>query len=618
MKKQETIATYAAMGGIGFLLVLWVALKIAPGVDEGLLGIIKVMQTAMAEPFQFQIVEKTSATVLVCSVAYLFAAVLYYMMLRGFRHGEEYGSAKWGSVTAISRKYKDQRKGKESQNLILTRKVAIATSLESLFHHQRNLNTIVIGGSGSMKTRSHVIPNLLQAENSFVVLDPSGEILRATGHFLEGAGYQIKILNLFEPTKSQRYNPFIYLRGNDDVDRMVENFWKATTDPNAIRGEQFWEDSAKMLFYAVVYYLYYFAPLEDQNFPMVQWMVSQMKVDEDKKETSLVDGLFERLEETNPEHIALKFYRAYNSGAGRTLQSVQITLLSRLTKFTQDTIVDLSSTIEDELGLSDIPEKKSVLFAITPVADTTLNFFVTMLYGQLFDIIYRYGGEHGRLSIPLHLLMDEFANITLPRDFEKYLATFRKYSVSASIILQDLSQIKALYEKQWQSIIGNCDSLLYLGGNEESTCKYISELVGKQTIKANTFGFNRGRNGGSSKNEQQLGRDLITPDEVRSLDNNYAVLLIRGEPPILDQKYDLTKHPNYHRTAFCDSVKPYEPNDRVAVEQQKDLRYMAAGARIRLDLTGEEIRNLPPLPLSDNLDYDDDVEFHLYTPKLNS
>lgn len=613
MRKQETVISYTVMGILGFLIVLWFSLKIAPGVDKGLIGVFKVMQTAIADPFNFEIVQKTPATVFVCSAAYLFAAVLYYTMLHRFRHGEEYGSAKWGSVAAISRKYKDQRSEKKAQNLLLTRNVAIATSLDNMYRHQRNLNVIVIGGSGAQKTRSHVMPNLLQAENSFIVLDPSGEILRATGKFLEQSGYKIKVLNLFEPAKSQRYNPFMYLKGNDDVDHMVENFWKATTDPNAVRGEQFWEDSAKMLFYAVSYYLYYFAPLEEQNFPMVHWMVSQMKVDEDKKETSLVDGLFERLEETHPDHIALKFYRAYSSGAGRTLQSVQITLLSRLSKFTQDTIVDLSSTTKDELGLIDVPYKKSVLFAITPVADTTLNFFVTMLYGQLFDILYRYGGENGKLARPLHLLMDEFANITLPRDFDKYLATFRKYSVSASIILQDLSQLKALYEKQWQSIVGNCDSLLYLGGNEETTCKYISESVGKQTIKTNTFGFNRGRNGGSSKNEQQLGRDLITPDEVRALDNNYAVLLIRGEPPVLDKKYDLTKHPNYRMTAFCDNVAPYEAVDRVALQEKQELRYMTAGARIRLDLTEEEIRLLPPLPLPNDPDFDD-VEFRLYTP----
>lgn len=614
MKKRENVVTYATLGGIGYLMVLWLALKIAPGVDRGLIGVLNVMRTAMSNPFNFQIVQRTPATVLVCSVVYVFAAVLYYTFLHGFRHGEEYGSAKWGSIAAIGHKYKDRSKKGGTDNLILTRNVAIATSLENLYRHQRNLNVVVIGGTGSLKTRSHVMPNLLQGEKSFVVLDPSGEILKATGNFLRDAGYQIKVLNLFDPTKSQRYNPFMYLKGNDDVDRMVENFWKATTDPNAIRGEQFWEDAAKMLFYAVCYYLYYFAPLEDQNFSMVHWMVSQMKVDEDKKETSLVDGLFERLEETHPENIALKFYRSYTSGAGRTLQSVQITLLSRLSKFTQDTIVDLSSTTEDELGLTKMPKEKSVLFAITPVADTTLNFFVTMLYGQLFDIVYRYGGEYGRLDVPLHLLMDEFANITLPRDFEKYLATFRKYNVSASIILQDLSQLKALYEKQWQSIIGNCDSLLYLGGNEETTCKYISEMVGKQTIKTNTFGFNRGRNSGSSKNQQQLGRDLLTPDEVRSLDNNYAVLLIRGEPPILDLKYDLTKHPNYRMTAFCDNVAPYEAVDRVALQEKQELRYMTAGARIRLDLTEEEIRLLPPIPLPESLEFDD-VEIRLYTPK---
>lgn len=271
--------------------------------------------------------------------------------------------------------------------------------------------------------------------------------------------------------------------------------------------------------------------------------------------------------------MSLRHYRAYHSGSAKTLQSIQITLLSRLGKFNLESIRRLSETTEDSLGLYDIPGEKSVLFAITPVADTSLNFFVSMLYGQLLGIIYDYGGAHGRLDVPLHLLMDEFANICLPKDFEKYLATFRKYGVSASIILQDLSQLKALYEKEWQSIIGNCDSLVYLGGNEESSCKYISELIGKQTIKTNTFGFNRGRNGGSSKNEQQLGRELLSPDEVRALDNRYCILLLRGEPPVLDLKYDLTKHPSHGRTAFAGG-RPFDPGTGKAIAGETRLRVL--------------------------------------------
>lgn len=602
MKDRQTVITTSVFIGAGALMVLWVALKIAPGVEAGIPGMITALQTAGEHPFSFRLVPKTGETMFLFLMLYATAIGVYITSITRFRRGEEYGSAKWGSVSSAASKYTDKRKGHEKKNLILTRHMAIGTEQDIMFRHQRNLNTVVIGGSGSQKTRSHVLPNLLQASNSFVVLDPSGEILRATGTFLEGQGYKIKVLNLFEPDKSQRYNPFVYLKNDDDVDRMVENFWKATTVKDAIKGDQFWDDTAKELLLALCYYLYYEAPVQNQNFSTVHYMVRNMAVSEESKEPNDIDELFDNLEKKKPDHIAIRHYRAYHSGAAKTLQSIQITLFSRLGKFNLDSIEKLSTTTEDDLGLFSIPEEKSVLFAITPVADTSLNFFVSMLYGQLLDIVYRYGGEHGRLKVPLHLLMDEFANITLPRDFEKYLATFRKFGVSASIILQDLSQLKALYEKEWQSIIGNCDSLVYLGGNEESTCKYISELIGKQTIRTNTFGYSRGRNGSSSKNEQQLGRELMTPDEVRALDNSKAVLLIRGESPILDQKYDLTRHPNYALTSFNPSVEHYVAPDRTAMEEAQLRRFVSSGVRVRTDFTLEQILAMPPLPIPDDFE----------------
>ena len=339
-----------------------------------------------------------------------------------------------------------------------------------------------------------------QGEISYVVLDPSGEILRATGNFLqEKKGYRIRVLNLVDPDISSRYNPFVYLKDDDDVDQMVENFWKATTQDGATRGEQIWDDTAKELLAALAYYLFYFAPPREQNFPMIQYMVRNMAISGDGKGTkSPIDQLFDKLEEDHPEHISLKHYRAYHSGATKTLQSIQITLLSRLSKFNLTSVGWLSSTTEDELGLLTAAETKTVIFAVTPVADTSLNFFVSLLYGQLFEILYAYGNEHGKLKVPLHFLMDEFANITLPRDFEKRLATFRKYLISASIVLQDLSQLKALFEKQWQSIVNNCDELLYLGGNESSTHEDLSKLLGKETIRTNTYGQSKGRNGSCS------------------------------------------------------------------------------------------------------------------------
>ena len=464
----------------------------------------------------------------------------------------------------------------------------MGNSEQELYRHQRTTNVMLIGAAGTGKSRGYVIPNLLQGEISYVVLDPSGEILRATGNFLqEKKGYRIRVLNLVDPDESSRYNPFVYLRKDDDVDQMVENFWKATTQEGATRGEQIWDDTAKELLSALAYYLYYFAPPSEQNFPMIQYLVRNMAISGDGKSTkSPVDRMFDELELTEPEHISLKHYRSYHSGATKTLQSIQITLLSRLSKFNLTSIERLSSTTEDELGLFTAPENKTVIFAVTPVADTSLNFFVSLLYGQMFDILYAYGNEHGKLKIPLHFLMDEFANITLPRDFDKRLATFRKYLISASIVLQDLSQLKALFERQWQSIVNNCDELLYLGGNESSTHEYLSKLLGKETIRINTYGQSKGRNGSWTKNEQQLGRELMTPDEIRLLDNRYSLLLIRGEPPILDLKYDLNRHPNIRYTTYG-SGEPYHHN--VASNT-------AATTEIVLGLPIEEIKKLTTPP----------------------
>ena len=579
-------ALLIVMGGVGAVLAVWVALQIAPGRNEGLKGIMDSLSWGMEHPFSIRIVPESLGTVL---IVMLFYVVIFGMAVsagRGFRKGEEYGSARWGSPRGIDRKYQDRKH--PFQNLILTRNVAMGNSEQELYRHQRTTNVMLIGAAGTGKSRGYVIPNLLQGEISYVVLDPSGEILRATGNFLqEKKGYRIRVLNLVDPDESSRYNPFVYWRKDDDVDQMVENFWKATTQEGATRGEQIWDDTAKELLSALAYYLYYFAPPSEQNFPMIQYLVRNMAISGDGKSTkSPVDRMFDELELTEPEHISLKHYRSYHSGATKTLQSIQITLLSRLSKFNLTSIERLSSTTEDELGLFTAPENKTVIFAVTPVADTSLNFFVSLLYGQMFDILYAYGNEHGKLKIPLHFLMDEFANITLPRDFDKRLATFRKYLISASIVLQDLSQLKALFERQWQSIVNNCDELLYLGGNESSTHEYLSKLLGKETIRINTYGQSKGRNGSWTKNEQQLGRELMTPDEIRLLDNRYSLLLIRGEPPILDLKYDLNRHPNIRYTTYG-SGEPYHHN--VASNT-------AATTEIVLGLPIEEIKKLTTPP----------------------
>ena len=357
--------------------------------------------------------------------------------------------------------------------------------------------------------------------------------------------------------KSHCYNPFVYLKNDNDVQKLVTNLFKSTTPKGSQSNDPFWDTAASMLLLSLVFYLWYEAPEEEQNFTMVMEMLRAGEVKEDDDMyLSPLDVLFERLEMKNSEHIALKYYRDYHSGSAKTLKSIQITLASRLEKFNLESLSKLTMT--DELDLESLGEKKTALFALIPDNDTSFNFIVSILYTQLFQQLF-YTADHkygGRLPVHVHFIMDEFANVSLPDDFDKILSVMRSREVSVSIILQNLAQLKALFEKQWESIVGNCDSFLYLGGNEQSTHKYVSELMGKENLDLNTYGKSHGRNGSYSTNYQQTGRDLLTPDEVRMLDNKYAILFVRGERPIKDFKYDILKHPNVSLTTDG-KAKPY-------------------------------------------------------------
>ena len=337
----------------------------------------------------------------------------------------------------------------------------------------------------------------------------------------------------------------MYLRDDDDIQRLATNIMKNTTPKDSKSSDHFWEDMAAMLLKALISYLHYEAPPEEQNFPMVMEMIRAGDVKEDNEEyVSTLDELFERLERKNPEHIAVRYYKGYHSGSGKTLKSIQITLISHLEKFNLTSLAGITQT--DEMELGEIGERKTAVFAVIPDSDSSYNFIVGMLYTQLFQQLYRKADfEHsGRLPVHVHFVMDEFANVALPDDFDKLLATMRSREISVSIILQNLAQLKALFDKQWESIVGNCDTFLYLGGNEQSTHEYVSKLLGKQTIDTNTYGQSKGRSGSYTTNFQTAGRELMTPDEVRMLDNRYALLFIRGERPVKDLKYNILKHPN--------------------------------------------------------------------------
>ena len=524
---------------LGTIPVVWLALRIAPFMEDGLPGLIQNFGAAMSRPFHITLCEDSLKTVLILLLCYGLAIGMYLSTQRNYRRREEHGSAQWGSPVQVNRKYADKV---PTRNKILTQNVSVGLDGRK---HRRNLNTLVCGGSGAGKTRFFAKPNLCQANSSYVVLDPKGELLRDTGNLLSAKGYDIKVLDLINMEKSHCYNPFVYLRSDNDIQRLVTNLFKNTTPKGSQSQDPFWDQAATMLLLALIFYLHYEAPPEEQNFPMVMEMIRAGEVREDDETyKSALDILFERLEMRNPEHIALKYYRSYHSGSGKTLKSIQITLISRLEKFNLESLASI--TQNDELELWSIGEKKTAVFAIIPDNDSSFSFLVGMLYTQLFQQLYYQADviHGGRLPVHVHFLMDEFANVALPDEFDKLLSTMRSREISVSIIIQNLAQLKALFEKQWESIVGNCDEFLYLGGNEQSTHEYVSKLLGKETIDTNSYGQSKGRNGSYSTNWQLAGRELMTPDEVRMLDNRYALLFIRGERPVEDLKFDILKHPN--------------------------------------------------------------------------
>ena len=548
---EDTKKTTLILSICGIIPTIWIALLIAPSVDGGLAQIMKDFSSVMNNPFNITWCSNSLRVLLLCLLIYGCGIALYISSKGNYRRGEEHGSAKWGNARAVNKKYYQTP---NENNKLLTQNVSIGLNAKK---HRRNLNTLVCGGSGAGKTRFYCKPNIMQCNTSFVVLDPKGEIVRDTGNLLEKKGYEVRVLDLINMEKSHCYNPFVYLKTDNDVQKLVTNLFKSTTPKGSSSNDPFWDTAASMLLLSLIFYLKYEAPEDEQNFPMVMEMLRAGEVHEDDDSyLSPLDVLFDKLEVKNPEHIAVKYYRDYHSGSAKTLKSIQITLAARLEKFNLESLASL--TITDDLDLPSLGEKKVALFALIPDNDTSFNFLVSILYTQLFQQLF-YIADHkygGSLPVPVHFVMDEFANVSLPDDFDKILSVMRSRSVSVSIILQNLAQLKALFEKQWESIVGNCDEFLYLGGNEQSTHKYVSELMGKATINLDTHGKSSERNGNYSTNFQISGRELLTPDEVRLLDNKYAILFIRGERPILDFKYDILKHPNVEFTTDGSEV-PY-------------------------------------------------------------
>ena len=537
--------------GLLIIPVIWFAILIAPYSSGGLIYSLPYISEAINHPFSFSWCDNTPRMILIFTLIYAIGVMVYLSTMKNYRRTVEYGSAKWANALNVNRKYASKN---YLENKLLSQNVRIGLNGKI---HRRNLNTIVIGGSGAGKTRFYCKPNIMQCNTSFVVLDPKGEILRSEGYMLEKEGYVIKVIDLIDMSKSHGYNPFHYIQSDKDILKLITNLIRNTTPKGSQSMDPFWEKSETALLEALMLYLYHYAPEDEQNFTMVMEMLTYAEVKEDDEEyESPLDELFHHLERSDPDSLALKQYQIYKQAAGKTAKSILISVGVRLAAFNLDSMASL--TRFDELELDKIGERKTALFAVIPDNDSTFNFLVGMLYTQLFQMLYYqadyvYGGE---LPVPVHFLMDEFANVALPDEFDKLLSTMRSRQIFVSIILQNLAQIKTLFKDSWESIVGNCDELYYLGGNEQSTHKFISEYLGKETLDTNTFGKSTGHSGSYSTNYQQTGRELLTPDEVRLLNNDYGLLFIRGERPVMDKKYDLLKHPNIKETTDGNQ-KPY-------------------------------------------------------------
>ena len=536
-------------------LVLWLAAIAAYAYEDGM-NLFQWMgrfSQVLERPFSIGWTAHTPKFMLVSLIIYAFGIALYYSGRENRRPGEEYGSAKWGSLRELNRKYMDHQH--KTANIILTQRVRLGMDG---YITQRNMNILVIGGSGSGKTRYFCKPGLYSANCSYLVTDPKGELLRAAGGLLLSLGYEVRVFNLIDPEQSDCYNPFVYVREEKDVLSLIDNLIKNTTPRNATSNDPFWEKAEVALDSALMLYLIHEASPEEQNFETMLYMMNFADVrEEDEQYRSPLDMLFRALEEEQPAHVAVKQYKVFKQAAGKTAKSILVTAAVRLAAFNIPQYAAMTSM--DEMDFGSLGERKRAIFCVIPVNDSSMNYLVGMLYTQCFQELYRRADlkYNGRLPVPVRVLQDEWANVAQPESYPKILATCRSYNIGLNIIVQNVQQIKALYEKEHESIIGNCDTLLFLGGgNEPASLEFIVKLLGRETLATRTRGLTKGRNGSSTTNYQQTGRDLMTVDEVRKLDTNNAILFIRGEDPVIDRKYNLKRHPNIKLTSDG-KAKPY-------------------------------------------------------------
>ena len=519
---------------IGTIPVVWLALLLAQSLGGGLPELLRNLTSALEQPTNIIWTDKSLPTILICLAAYGMAVLLYRTNQGRTRDGEEHGSAVWATPASVNAQFA------QKDSIPLTQHVRLGLDTHK---HRRSLNVLVIGGSGAAKTRSFVLPNILTANTNYVITDPKSEVLLATGGYLKEQGYDVRVLNLVNLEQSDGYNPFRYLRDEKDVLKLVNNLIQSTTPKGSHESDPFWTKAETALLQAIILMLFQEAPEYEQNFSMVMRVLEYAEVrEEDEGHVSPLDLLFESIERRKPDSVAVRQYKVFKLAAGKTAKSILVSTAVRLAPFNLPQIQAL--TDHDDMDLYTLGEKKVALYAVIPDNDNTFNFLVSLLYAQAFQALYYSADQihHGPLPRHVRFVLDEFAAMPLP-GFTRELATMRSRSISASVIIQNMAQIKELYKDSWETIPGNCDTILYLGGNESSTHKYVSEMLGKATIDTKTHGQTKGKSGSYSTNFQMSGRELLTPDEVRKLDNRYALLFIRGASPVMDEKYDLMHHP---------------------------------------------------------------------------
>ena len=526
---------------IGIIPVVWLALLLAQSLGGGLPELLRNLTSALEQPTNIVWTDKSLPTILICLAAYGMAVLLYRTNQGRTRDGEEHGSAAWATPASVNAQFA------QKDSIPLTQHVRLGLDTH---RHRRSLNVLVIGGSGAAKTRSFVLPNILTANTNYVITDPKSEVLLATGGYLKEQGYDVRVLNLVNLEQSDGYNPFRYLRDEKDVLKLVNNLIQSTTPKGSHESDPFWTKAETALLQAIILMLFQEAPEYEQNFSMVMRVLEYAEVrEEDEGHVSPLDLLFESIERRKPDSVAVRQYKVFKLAAGKTAKSILVSTAVRLAPFNLPQIQAL--TDHDDMDLYTLGEKKVALYAVIPDNDNTFNFLVSLLYAQAFQALYYSADQihHGPLPRHVRFVLDEFAAMPLP-GFTRELATMRSRSISANVIIQNMAQIKELYKDSWETIPGNCDTILYLGGNESSTHKYVSEMLGKATIDTKTHGQTKGKSGSYSTNFQISGRELLTPDEVRKLDNRYALLFIRGASPVMDEKYDLMHHPAISRSSL--------------------------------------------------------------------